>query len=244
MPFTPTEEQVAAALAHAAESQPMESCGVIAGGEYVRLRNAADGERDTFAIDMREYHEVEKAQVEVEAIVHSHVYLPPIASEGDRASCERTGKPWLILTWPTADWAVLEPTGWKAPLVGRQWAWGTQDCWSLVRDGFEQYTGILLPDFDSGDWDWWKKGGDLIAEHFKAGGFRQLPSDTAPQHCDVFGMRVHSPVVNHLGLFLAPDVLLHQVAGQMSQRVVYGGTYLKMTELHLRHERFMEAPPA
>lgn len=241
--FTPSEDQVAAALAHAAESQPRESCGVIAGGQYRRLRNAAE-EHDTFAIDMREYHEVEKTVGVIEAVVHSHVYLPPIASEGDRASCERTGKPWLIVAWPTEQWAVIEPTGWKAPLIGRQWAWGTQDCWCLVRDGFEQYAGIRLPDFDSGGWEWWLKGGDLIAEHFRAGGFVQLPQDSTPQHCDIFGMRIHAPVLNHLGLFLAPDVLLHQVMGQMSQRVVYGGTYAKMTELHLRHERFMEAPPA
>lgn len=240
--MTPTDKQVADALAHAAETQPLECCGVIADGEYVRIANQAD-EPNSFAMDMAALHAI-NTQRSVEAIVHSHVYLPPIASEGDRAMCENTGLPWLIVNWPTGAWAVIEPNGWRAPLIGRQWAWGSHDCFGLIRDGFLDYTGILLPDFDR-DWNWWKKGQNLIADHYLEAGFVALPSDTPPQHCDLVGMRVSSPVVNHLGLFLHPDMMLHQLVNRLSVREVYGGLYQRATELHLRHRNFLtEAPGA
>jgi proteasome lid subunit RPN8/RPN11 len=242
MSFEPTVDQVAAALAHAEAEQPMEACGVIAGDQYFRLRNEATV-HDAFAMDMRGYHALDQ-QYGVAVIVHSHVYLPAIASDGDRAGCEKTGKPWLIISWPTGQSSVIEPSGWRAPLVGRQWAWGSLDCFGLVRDAFQAYTGILLPDFER-DWLFWERGENLVAEHFAEAGFIKLPQDSEPKHCDVFGMKINAKVVNHLGIFLAEHggVMLHQLMGRLSIREIYGGTYRQATVLHLRHRKFLEPAP-
>lgn len=236
MTWQPTDDQITGALGHAMESAPLESCGVIAGGEYVPLKNTATA-HDTFVMDMRGYVAVAKA-ARVEAIVHSHVYRQPIASDADRAMCEKTGLPWLIVSWPLATHLVIEPCGWRAPLVGREWAWGSHDCYGLMRDGIHDYAGIEIPDYER-EWLWWKNGGDIITSQFESAGFIRLPPDTKPQHCDLFGMKLNSPVVNHLGLFLEPDVILHQLMGQLSRRDVYGGLYQRATILHLRHERLM-----
>ena len=238
--FTPSEVQLAAALAHAGACEPLESCGVIADGLYWPLENTAT-EHDAFVMDMRGYLAVD-AKHPVEAVVHSHVYRRPIASDGDRAMCEKTGLPWLIVSWPLGVHAVIEPCGYRAPLVGRQWAWGSHDCYGLLRDGFYDYTGILIPDF-SREWLWWQTGGDIIAAQFEQAGFVRLPPDTPMQHCDALGMKLHSPVVNHCGLFLAPDILLHQLMGRMSMREPYGGIYRYATILHVRHERLLDGPP-
>jgi proteasome lid subunit RPN8/RPN11 len=244
----PTDEQIAAMFKHAEEVQPLECCGVIADGEYVRLANQAT-EHDTFAMDMRGFRDVAKAH-KIEAVVHSHVYLPPLASDADLSACEATNLPWVIISWPLGTWGVIEPHGYRAPLVGRQWAWGVHDCFALIRDGFEAYAGIRIPDFER-DWMFWRRGENLIVEHYKDAGFVQMPPDTPPQHCDVMGMRVGAPIINHLGLYLVDPasgtggVLLHQLMHRLSIREVYGGTYLRATELHLRHENFLErAPPA
>lgn len=246
MTFKPTDEQIAAMLKHAEECQPMESCGVIADGEYHRLVNQAT-EHDNFSMDLRGFKEVAKVHT-IEAIVHSHVLLPAIAGDADRTGCEVSNLPWVIIAWPTANWSVVEPSGYRAPLVGRQWAWGSHDCYGLIRDGFEAYTGIRIPDFDR-EWMFWKRRENLIVDHYKAAGFVEVPQDTPPQHCDVMGMRIDSPVINHLGLYLADQasgtggVLLHQLMGRLSLREVYGGTYLRATELHLRHQNFLERAP-
>lgn len=238
--FQPGEEQLAAALAHAGACQPLESCGVIAGGRYWPLQNTATA-HDTFVMDMRGYLAV-AAKHPVEAVVHSHVYRKPVASEGDRAMCEKTALPWLIVSWPLGIHTVIEPCGYRAPLVGRQWAWGTHDCYGLIRDGFHDFSGILIPDFQR-EWLWWKTGGNIIADQFVAAGFVRMGIDQPLQHCDVLGMKLHSPVVNHLGLFLAPDILLHQLMGRMSMRETYGGIYQRATILHLRHERLLDGAP-
>lgn len=247
MTFQPTDIQIAAMLDHAEQVQPRECCGVIADGEYRRLDNLATDDDLAFAMDMHGFRDIAKAH-KIEAIAHSHVYLPPLASDADLTMCETTNLPWVIVSWPTRQWAVIEPHGYRAPLVGRQWAWGSHDCFGLVRDGFEAYTGIRLPDFER-DWLFWRRGQNLIADQYKSAGFVLLPQGTQPQHCDVFGMRIDSPVVNHLGLYLADKlsltggVLLHQLQGRLSIREVYGGTYQTATELHLRHENFLEAAP-
>ena len=243
--MTPTEEQIDALFQHAAAVQPLECCGVIADGEYIRVTNQSTVPSE-FSMDMRQYRDIAAAK-KIEAICHSHVYHPPIASDADRTTVEREGLPWVLICWPTRQWAVIEPSGWRAPLVGRTWGWGSTDCFGLIRDGFWSFTGIELPDFDR-DWQFWKKGQSLIEDHYAEAGFVKIPQDSPPQHCDIMGMRVNSPVINHLGLYLhdrklGVGVLLHQLHGRLSVREVYGGMYLNATELHLRHRNFLTAPP-
>ena len=177
----------------------------------------------------------------IEAIVHSHLLEPPAASEQDRVACENLGLPFLIISLATGTHTVIEPVGYRAPLVGRKWGYGTHDCWSLVRDALRDYAGIVTPDFSRNQWQWWQKGEDLIVERFRAAGFHRVQQGTPPQHLDVFGMQIQSPVVNHLGIFLAPDVMLHQMQDKLSTREIYGGIYQKATVLHLRHERMADA---
>lgn len=236
--FEPSDTALAAALAHAAACQPLESCGVIAEDRFYPVTNRAT-QFDTFVMDMKEYVALAKEH-RIDAIVHSHVYGPPVASDADRAMCEATGKPWLIVSWPLGSHAVLEPSGWRAPLIGRKWAWGTHDCFGLIRDGIKDYAGIEIPDFER-KWLWWEHGEDIITTQFKDAGFHEVVDDW--QHCDVIAMQIWpSNVVNHLGLFLSPNVMLHQMLGRLSVREVYGGVYMKATVLHLRHETLQQTP--
>lgn len=239
MTWQPTSDQVGAALRHAAAKQPLEACGVIAANQFIPITNRAT-EWDAFVMDTDEYLGIAK-KFRIEAIVHSHVYAPPIPSDGDKASCEATALPWLIVSWPTGAWQVIEPSGWQAPLVGRKWAWGTHDCFGLIKDGFKIYADRDLPEFDR-KWMWWEKGADIIGDQFAEAGF--VVVDGPWRHCDVIGMQVPpSPVVNHLGLFLYPDMILHQLLGRYSVREVYGGLWAHMTRLHLRHKDYLDAPP-
>jgi proteasome lid subunit RPN8/RPN11 len=241
MTWQPSETVLAAALAHAARVQPLEACGVVADGEFHAVKNNAT-DWDAFVMDMGEYLAIAKEK-KIEAIVHSHVYGPPKPSDGDRAACEATGLPWLIVSWPTGKWQVLEPSGWKAPLVGRRWAWGTHDCFGTARDGFYEYSGIQIPDFPR-EWLWWENGENIIEDQFEAAGFVKV-DDPVWRHCDFILMRIPpSKVINHIGLFIHPDMILHQLLGRNSVREIYGGVWQMATRLHLRHRDLLEAAPA
>jgi proteasome lid subunit RPN8/RPN11 len=222
-------------MEHAARCQPLEACGIIADDEFFPLDNQAT-EPNWFVMDMRGYCRVAKSR-KVTAIVHSHVDLPPIAGDADRAMCDKFGVPWVIVSWPFGTYCVIEPQGVPQPLIGRSWAWGVNDCFSLIRDGFRHYTGIELKDYDR-EWEFWRKQIDLIGSNITDAGFIRLAPGTRPQHCDLFGMRVKSDVVNHLALFIEPDRILHQFHGRLSVQELYDGTYQSLTKLHLRHKRF------
>jgi cell wall-associated NlpC family hydrolase len=49
-----------------------------------------------------------------------------------------------------------------APLVGRQFAHGVLDCYSLVRDFHARELGIPLSEYERQD-DWWSHGQDLYS---------------------------------------------------------------------------------
>lgn len=238
--WQPTPDILAAAIAHAEEIQPRECCGVVADGVYRPLENIDPG-FNTFVMDMHGYVEIAKG-ASVEAIVHSHVYAPPIPSDADKTMCEITRVPWLIINWPLGTFMVTEPSGYAAPLVGRSWSWACHDCWTLVQDALDHFAGIRMPDFVL-PWGFWERDEDMIVERYEEAGL-VVVDDPVWRHCDIAGMQVWpSRVVNHLGIVLAPDLLLHQLAGRLSVREVYGGFYAKATRHHLRHKDLLDGPP-
>lgn len=238
--FEPTKDHLDYAFAWGHHCVPCESCAVIADGEFFPIKNLITDRSDAFLMDPVEYAKV-SSEHKIDAIVHSHLLAPPAASDHDRACCENLGLPFVIISMALGTHTVIEPCGFRAPLVGRQWGYGTHDCFSLIRDALHDYGGIDIPDFSRVDWMWWKKGGNIITDQFRDAGFRRLPQGAKPQHLDVFGMQIGAPVVNHLGIFLEPDILLHQLEDKLSVRAIYGGVYQKATVLHLRHERMLDA---
>ena len=234
MAWQPTKAQLDQAFDHARASMPMESCGVIIAGAFHAVHNLAE-EINYFVMDMREVVDLIARHGPLQAIVHSHAFLPAHASIADLVSCEKHGLPWLIVAMPTRQYLVIEPKGYAAPLIGRPWAWGTLDCYGLVRDAYATLGGIELKDYPR-DWGWWERGENIIADQFLDAGFVELDQDAPYQHLDVIGMQVRCQVVNHVGVWLEGDDILHHLAGRNSVREPFGGLYRKATRFHLRHK--------
>jgi len=222
---------------HALQEAPREACGlvlVVKGRErYWPCKNLA-ADQDFFVIDPDDYAAAEDAG-EITAIFHSHPRSPAQPSEADRMSCEKSGLPWFICNPGTQMWCEIKPSGYKAPLIGRQWVWGVSDCWTLVRDWYKEEW-----DLDLRDWDRPASMMDfhmapMFEDCFAEAGFVDLGLEL-PEYGDMIFMRLDgSPGLNHVGVYLGEQLFLHHLRGRLSSRDLWGGYYQKSTGLIVRH---------
>lgn len=247
------KKTVDAIKAHALAEYPRECCGLlIAQGRkeiYRPCVNLAQG-TEQFRMAPEDWADAEDAG-RILAVVHSHPDAPAQPSEADRASCEATGLPWVIVSVREGHFEELHqfaPTGWQAPLLGRQFFHGVLDCYTLVRDWYRWEAGIELLDFERAD-DWWNQGQDLYMQQFAQAGFSRIPDAAQILPGDVVLMAVRSPVANHAGIYLGsqplaeapglhpvPNAMLQHLYGRLSERVVYGGYWQECTRAVVRHK--------
>lgn len=224
---------------HASVEYPRESCGVISvvsGKErYTPCRNIAES-NEQFVIHPEDYAKADDAG-EILSIVHSHCNIPPAPSQADLVGCERSGLPWVIVSHPTGQVYTFEPSGYEAPLVGRQFSHGILDCYTLCRDYYKRTLDIDLIDFQR-DYEWWLKGQNLYMDYFQAAGFVQIDLGDLREHDSVI-MQVRSPVPNHAAVYIGDDRIIQHVMGRLSSRDVYGGWYRKCTILAVRHRSLL-----
>ena len=226
-----------AALKHAKEQDPRESVGVlivIKGKEqYYPCNNLSTYSQQCFILDPEDYVKAD-ALGEITAIVHSHPVTPPSPSQADKVSCEQSGLKWHIVNPKTETWGYCEPTGYKPPLIGRQWVWGVTDCWSLVRDYYKEQHNIQLLDYERPTTPQDFLDNPLFEKYAERTGFRQLNKDEKLQKGDVLLMSILHPTLNHVAIFLG-DEILHHLADRLSTREPYNEWLLKCTGKRYRY---------
>ena len=226
-----------AALKHAKEQDPKESVGVlivIKGKEqYYPCNNLSTYSQQCFILDPEDYVKAD-ALGEITAIVHSHPVTPPSPSQADKVSCEQSGLKWHIVNPKTETWGYCEPTGYKPPLIGRQWVWGVTDCWSLVRDYYKEQHNIQLLDYQRPTTPQDFLDNPLFEQYAERTGFRELYKDEKLQKGDVLLMSILHPTLNHVAIFLG-DEILHHLADRLSTREPYNEWLLKCTGKRYRY---------
>jgi proteasome lid subunit RPN8/RPN11 len=225
---------------HAALEYPRECCGllIVSKGKqkYIQCTNLSKTS-EHFIISPEDYAKAEDTG-EVLAIVHSHPNASPNPSQADLVSCEKTGLPWIIISWPSGTTHTFYPNGYKPPLMGRTFVYGVLDCYTIVRDYYKEVLNIDLKDPDRGEDGWWNKGQNLYLDNAESFGFVRVFEDPKPH--DVILMAVASPVPSHAAVYLGDNIILHHQEGRLSTKDVYTGWYRKVTTHVFRHKDLLK----
>lgn len=230
----------------AADKYPNEACGlVVRVGKKsipVSCKNVAANPATHFVMDVVDYAKA-AAMGEVIGVWHTHVDIPPRPSDADKVGCENSEMPWYITSvyrvngeFQFSEMTVIEPSGFEMDYVGRPYAFGCMDCWSLVRDYYRREFGIRLGDYQRIE-RFWANGHDFFGDNWKREGFKRLINGEEPQTGDLFVIQTDGAIPNHIAIYLGNEMILHHCHGRLSRRDIYGGYWQKHTIYHLRHEK-------
>ena len=229
----------AKAIVHAKEQDPKQACGllvVVKGKEtYFACKNIAEDPKDMFIIDPEDWAKAEDTG-EVTAVIHSHPVTSPELSMADKVACEKTKLKWYVVQPNLEQWVEYEPCGYKAPLIGRKWVWGVNDCWSLCRDYYKEHLGIELKDWDRPTSSDAFLKDPSFDRSFADTGFRELRPDEELKKNDLLLMSMRSQGLNHIGLYLGDQLLLHHLQNRLSSRDLLDEWLLKCTGKRIRYD--------
>jgi proteasome lid subunit RPN8/RPN11 len=247
---------------HALATYPDECVGLIVETGLGRVvfccRNIAPAPRHAFALHPHDYGAACESG-KIVALYHSHCEEAPIPSQFDRTLAEKQKIVVVICGISKrgedmiASWDIYNPSGWHAPLEGREFLMGVQDCQTLLQDYYQKELRIELPDIPRPAGKWWMHkrdaqgnitecAQDLYREHLPKAGF--VPVEKLQTH-DLILMQIRAHVPNHCGIYLGDGMMLHHPEGELSGRHPYihrQGFFAKRTIGYWRHNTLVREP--
>ena len=227
------------ALQHAKKDAPNEACGLVAiykGKEkYFPCKNLAEDLQDQFILDPDDWINAED-QGEIVAVFHRLPNPPPPPSQADLASCEYLDLPFFIVTPETSDWYYFEPSGYKKNLIGREWKWQIQDCWSLIEDWFKEKKGIKLKHWDRPKSPKEFSEKPLFEHGLPLTGFVELDKDDDLEIGYVLLMdTTNTGKLDHVALFIGDQTILQHCVKRLSSRETYDQNWIECTKKRYRY---------
>ena len=106
-------------------------------------------------------------------------------------------------------------------LIGREFVYGTQDCFTLIRD-YYRLRGVLLPDFDRPD-DL-ETTSSIFLEQAELCGFRPVDFNSRKVG-DMVIMKLMTRTPMHAAIYVGADKILHQRFNSLSAVEPFGRYY-------------------
>jgi len=222
------------AMRHFAEAaHPRETCGfILQDGTVVECTNTS-AELDHFIISPED-----SAQYFDDAIAcwHSHINYSGF-SPADIKACKQLNLPYAVWNCGGSETFWLDPHQ-SAGLLGRPWAYGVYDCYSAVRDWYQQQAGLMMGDYPREyEGEWSSRGFTHFEENFAAEGFMRLPLTVPLERGDVILMRIRNQhCSNHVAVVEDPsaNLLYQHLVGRFSGLTAYSSYFRENTYMVVR----------
>jgi proteasome lid subunit RPN8/RPN11 len=223
---------------HALDSGVKEACGFIIqaidGIKIFKGRNIAEDSHSTFGTHPQDYLTAER-EGKIIGVYHSHPEGPLGASKADRICCNTSKLPWYIYSVPDDDFITITPVDEVVPLLGRQFIWGVLDCYTFVRDYYQQILNITFKDYGYYEARFWDKGCNYYEERFTEVGFYSIPIEDIKPH-DVILFKLRAPVSNHGAVYVGNSIMWHHLERRLSADELYNNSWRRITSFVLRHK--------
>lgn len=225
---------------------PNEAGAVFIKGRMFEVQNVSPDPTKYMEFSAEQLTLLELQHGAIDAFIHSHPYSAASIQVDSRYQPQwpthRDMEVWIALNRRfgivATDGTGCSETLWlddtkRAPLQGREFVHGVQDCYSLIRDYYKSELSIDLPNFPRG-WDWWNMGGNLYLDGFPKAGFHEIPRDEALVG-DVLLYQVGTRTPNHASVIIGPNGILHHLIDRVS-RVEQRSKWQRCEVLALRHK--------
>ncbi len=200
---------------HFEKEYPREGCGllgVVKGKmEWFPCKNIAK-EDNEFVFDSSQYLQIAQ-KADIIATVHSHPDGSCEPSKHDIKYCNATGLTYYIFSYPEMEVYELKPDNKEKGLYGREYEFGTNDCFEAARD-FYLKKGLDIPNRIPFEEHWWLKDINYFSEEYiKTWNFFKVED---MRENDFITFSVNSPVPNHCGVYLGEDIFYHHAVNRLS----------------------------
>ncbi|BAU12889.1 hypothetical protein LEP3755_34220 [Leptolyngbya sp. NIES-3755] len=239
------DEQIINQIREQVDSE-FEICGVVIQDELYVSKNVSPEPRLNAAYDSETIDRIQLAlkNHRKPTLFHTHTRHSKLDdfSVQDIKSSRAWKLPSFLLHVPSGIPRYYDPLEVK-PLLGREWHWSYQNCYTLAQDYYRSL-GIQLSDFylESPD-EFNDPRFNRFAENVLAQGFRRLRPNEALQESDFLLFNLVGLNPNHCGVFLAPERnrFLHQLVNRLSKESIYGSEYRNLTHSVYRHRTLDDA---
>ena len=220
------------------DKYPEEGCRLLVNkrgkSTWIPCENIAEDRKENFVISSTDYIKASLSG-DLMAVVHSHPDGLAELSEHDKKTSNFLGVPYIVYSLPEVEKTVYTPEYNRNPFVGREYSFGENDCYSLVRDYYREKLDIILPTTVFED-DWWEKGFNYFEDLFEPFGFEKV--DTLQEN-DVIVFRMMAQVPNHCGVYLGEDLFLHHAVNRLSCRESINSVWRKYIVGYYRCKQFI-----
>lgn len=219
---------------------PEEACGFIFcvdnKYEFKAVDNVYAGDKTQyFAISIKDSVEANSSG-NLYAVVHSHTGTSTAFTQWDVAYQKKQGIPWMLVnisSSPAVYWLRNKKS--DNALYGRQYVWHVNDCYSFIKDWYEQEQGILLNDYMRSE-DFAERGQDLYLDNFAKEGFSEVPLSSL-QYGDLMLFKLKgNNITSHAGVYVGENLIAHHLNGRLSKKDFLGTYYKNRLSCVVRHK--------